>query len=45
MRIVHIIFGKVNPDSSNGLGKTLQWTATTRAEQGRLVEVWACSIG
>jgi predicted nucleotidyltransferase len=45
MRIVHIIFGTVNPDSFNGLGKALQSTATTRAEQGRLVEIWGCSIG
>jgi glycosyltransferase involved in cell wall biosynthesis len=40
MRIVHIVFGKVNPDSLNGVSKVVHWMATTQTEQGHDVEVW-----
>ena len=40
MRIVHIVFGKVNPDSLNGVSKVVHWMATTQTEQGHQVEVW-----
>jgi len=40
MRIVHIVFGKVNPDSLNGVSKVVHWMATTQMEQGHQVEVW-----
>lgn len=40
MRIVHIVVGKVNPDSLNGVSKVVHWMATSQLRQGRDVEVW-----
>jgi glycosyltransferase involved in cell wall biosynthesis len=40
MRIVHIVVGKVNPDSLNGVSKVVHWMATSQCRQGHYVEVW-----
>jgi glycosyltransferase involved in cell wall biosynthesis len=40
MRIVHIVVGKVNPDSLNGVSKAVHWMATSQTRQGHDVEVW-----
>jgi glycosyltransferase involved in cell wall biosynthesis len=40
MRIVHIVVGKVNPDSLNGVSKVVHWMATSQQRQGHNVEVW-----
>jgi glycosyltransferase involved in cell wall biosynthesis len=40
MRIVHIVVGKVNPDSLNGVSKVVHWMATSQLRQGHDVEVW-----
>jgi len=40
MRIVHILFGKVNPDTLNGVSKLGHWMATYQFRLGHDVEVW-----
>jgi glycosyltransferase involved in cell wall biosynthesis len=40
MRIVHIVVGKVNPDSLNGVSKVVHWMATSQRRQGHDAEVW-----
>lgn len=40
MRIVHILKGKANPDTLNGINKVVHWLATTQVRQGHEVEVW-----
>jgi glycosyltransferase involved in cell wall biosynthesis len=40
VRIVHILFGKVNPDALNGLSKIGHWMATYQVRLGHEVEVW-----
>jgi hypothetical protein len=40
MHIVHIVVGKVNPDSLNGVSKVVHWMATAQTELGHDVEVW-----
>lgn len=40
MRIVHIVVGKVNPDSLNGVSKAVHWMATSQMQLGHDVEVW-----
>lgn len=40
MRIIHIVVGKVNPDSLNGVSKVVQWMATSQMQLGHDVEVW-----
>jgi glycosyltransferase involved in cell wall biosynthesis len=40
MRIVHIVLGKVNPDSLNGVSRVVHWMATSQFRQGHNVEVW-----
>ncbi len=40
MRIVHILKGKANPETPNGVNKVVHWMATSLARQGHKVEVW-----
>jgi len=40
MRIVHILHGKVNPDTLNGVSKVAHWMATYQFRLGHDVEVW-----
>jgi glycosyltransferase involved in cell wall biosynthesis len=40
VRIVHILFGKVNPDTLNGVSKVGHWMATSQHRLGHDVEVW-----
>jgi glycosyltransferase involved in cell wall biosynthesis len=40
MHIVHILFGKVNPDTLNGVSKLGHWMATYQLRLGHDVEVW-----
>jgi glycosyltransferase involved in cell wall biosynthesis len=40
MHIVHIVVGKVNPDSLNGVSKMVHGMATSQTELGHSVEVW-----
>jgi glycosyltransferase involved in cell wall biosynthesis len=40
MRIVHILKGKANPDTLNGVNKVVHWMATCQTRQGHAVEVW-----
>jgi glycosyltransferase involved in cell wall biosynthesis len=40
MRIVHILHGKVNPDTLNGVSKLGHWMATYQFRLGHDVEVW-----
>jgi glycosyltransferase involved in cell wall biosynthesis len=40
MRIVHIVVGKVNPDTLNGVSKVVHWMATSQMQLGHDVEVW-----
>jgi glycosyltransferase involved in cell wall biosynthesis len=40
MKIVHIVVGKVNPDSLNGVSKVVHWMATSQTRLGHEVEVW-----
>ncbi len=40
MRIVHIVVGRANPDSLNGVSKAVHWMATSQLRLGQGVEVW-----
>jgi glycosyltransferase involved in cell wall biosynthesis len=40
MRIVHILQGKANPETLNGVNKVVHWMATSQSRQGHDVEVW-----
>jgi glycosyltransferase involved in cell wall biosynthesis len=40
MRIVHILHGKVNPDTANGVSKLGHWMATYQMRLGHDVEIW-----
>ncbi len=40
MKIVHIVVGKANPDSLNGVSKVVHWMATSQTQLGHDVEVW-----
>ena len=40
MRIVHIVVGKVNPDTLNGVSKAVHWMATSQMQLGHDVEAW-----
>ena len=40
MHIVHILKGKANPETLNGVNKIVHWMATGQTEQGHDVEVW-----
>jgi glycosyltransferase involved in cell wall biosynthesis len=40
MRIVHILQGKANPETLNGVNKVVHWMATYQVRQGHDVEVW-----
>lgn len=40
MRIVHIVVGKVNPESMNGVSRAVHAMATWQHRQGHCVEVW-----
>jgi glycosyltransferase involved in cell wall biosynthesis len=44
MRIVHIVVGKVNPDSLNGVSKVVHWMATSQMRLGHDVEVWGLVV-
>ena len=39
-RIVHLIFGKANPDRANGVNRVVHHLAATQVAAGRNVEVW-----
>ena len=39
-KIVHIVIGKANPESSNGVNKAVHGIAARMAAEGRDVEVW-----
>ena len=43
MRIVHILQGKANPTTLNGVNRALHWMATYQARLGHQVEVWGLS--
>ncbi|MGD0546719.1 MAG: glycosyltransferase family 4 protein [Terracidiphilus sp.] len=43
MRIVHILQGKANPATLNGVNRALHWMATYQARAGHQVEVWGLS--
>lgn len=43
MRIVHILQGKANPETLNGVNKAVHWMATSQVRQGHDVEVWGLS--
>lgn len=40
LKIVHILKGKANPDTMNGVNKVVHWLATTQQQQGMDVQVW-----
>jgi glycosyltransferase involved in cell wall biosynthesis len=40
MRIVHILKGKANPDTLNGVNRVVHWMATSQLRLGHEVEVW-----
>jgi glycosyltransferase involved in cell wall biosynthesis len=40
MRIVHILKGKANPETLNGVNRVVHWMATSQLRQGHEVEVW-----
>jgi glycosyltransferase involved in cell wall biosynthesis len=40
MRIVHILKGKANPDTMNGVNRVVHWMATSQLQLGHEVEVW-----
>lgn len=40
MRIIHILKGKANPETLNGVNKVVHWMATSQTRQGHEVEVW-----
>lgn len=40
MRIVHILQGKANPTTLNGVNRALHWMATYQARLGHQIEVW-----
>jgi glycosyltransferase involved in cell wall biosynthesis len=40
MHIVHILNGKANPETLNGVNKIVHWMATGETSQGHNVEVW-----
>jgi glycosyltransferase involved in cell wall biosynthesis len=40
MRIVHILQGKANLETLNGVNKVVHWMATSQLQQGHSVEVW-----
>ena len=40
MHIVHILKGKANPETLNGVNKIVHWMATEQTNQGHDVEVW-----
>jgi glycosyltransferase involved in cell wall biosynthesis len=40
MRIVHILKGKANPDTLNGVNRVVHWMATSQSRLGHDVEVW-----
>lgn len=40
MRIVHILRGKANPETLNGVNRVVHWMATSQIKQGHKVEVW-----
>jgi glycosyltransferase involved in cell wall biosynthesis len=43
MRIVHILLGKANPGTLNGVNRAVHWMATSQLRQGHDVEVWGLS--
>lgn len=43
MRIVHILQGKANPDTLNGVNRVVHWMATYQRRLGYDVEVWGLS--
>ncbi|MFZ1085828.1 MAG: glycosyltransferase family 4 protein [Terracidiphilus sp.] len=43
MRIVHILLGKANPATLNGVNRAVHWMATYQARLGHEVEVWGLS--
>jgi hypothetical protein len=40
MRIVHILKGKANPDTPNGVNRVVHWMAASELRLGHEVEVW-----
>ncbi len=40
MRIVHVVVGKVNPESMNGVSRAVHAMATWQRRQGHSVDVW-----
>jgi glycosyltransferase involved in cell wall biosynthesis len=40
MHIVHILKGKANPETLNGVNKVVHWMATVQTSMGHDVEVW-----
>jgi glycosyltransferase involved in cell wall biosynthesis len=44
MRIVHILQGKANPETLNGVNKVVHWMATYQSRQGHNVEVWGLAV-
>jgi glycosyltransferase involved in cell wall biosynthesis len=40
MRIVHVLHGKVNPDTANGVSKVGHWMATHQVRLGHDAEIW-----
>jgi glycosyltransferase involved in cell wall biosynthesis len=43
MRIVHILQGKANPETLNGVNKVVHWMATSQVHQRHDVDVWGLS--
>jgi glycosyltransferase involved in cell wall biosynthesis len=43
MRMVHILLGKANPETLNGVNKVVHWMATSQLHLGHKVEVWGLS--
>jgi glycosyltransferase involved in cell wall biosynthesis len=43
MRIIHILKGKANPETLNGVNKAVHWMATYQTRLGHDVEVWGLS--
>ncbi|MGC9157423.1 MAG: glycosyltransferase family 4 protein [Terracidiphilus sp.] len=40
MKIVHILKGKANPETLNGVNRVVHWMATSQTRLGHEVEVW-----
>ena len=43
LHIIHILQGKANPETLNGVNRVVHWMATSQVRQGHEVEVWGLS--